>query len=107
MVDDIQLNPFQTGFSGSIIVSFNSKDQVFVFNQAVVSLCQLVAQHLSVFLADIIKSVLLLFNVDGDLVVRDASGVVIETELDVDGTVEIIKKLTILIEDRALVFLLS
>jgi len=49
----------------------------------------------------------LLFNVDGDLVVRDTSGVVIETELDVDGTVEIIEKLTILIEDRALVFLLS
>ncbi len=43
MAEYIQFNPFQTCFGSAVIIRFDAKDQIFVFDQTVVSFRQLVA----------------------------------------------------------------
>ena len=65
IVHQVDFNSFQAGFCLFDVRRLNTEGDVFRFHQAVVALGQLILEHFSIFLADIIETVIPVGNNNG------------------------------------------
>ena len=107
IVDNINLNTFQTGFRQTKAVRVYAIGQIFRLCQAVLSLGYLVAEHLRVFRPDAVKAVSVERNVNALRNVFLRRGEVHKRELKLNGSVKEIEKLAPPIKDGGLILILT
>ena len=64
IVKYVRFDTGKAGFRRAQTVGFNGKGDVFCFDKPVVALCKLVLQHIPVFAADRVESVVLCRDID-------------------------------------------
>ena len=107
VVENIRLNAFQLGLCGAKGVGLNTKGDVLSFEKSIVALGELGLQHIGILGADVVEVILLRRDIDLLLELRDVRLLVDEGELDEDGAVEVVEKVTPVLEDGGLVLVLG
>ena len=107
VVQNIRLDALQLRPCHCQIVSLNGKGNVLGLEKPIVSLRQLVVQHLRVFHANIIKSVILRFDLDDLLILPHAAFLVDKGQLEMDAAVKVIEKIAPVFKDGALIVILG
>ena len=107
VVQQVVFDAFQPGFCRPDIVGLDAKGDEFGFAQAVVSLGELIAQHVGVFVSDIIKSIILGRDINGLLKAIHAGNDIEKRKLKMDGAVKIVEKVTPAVKDGCFVLVLS
>ena len=107
VVQNIRLNMDQPRLCLLHGFRFNTEGQVLGLGQAVVALRQLRAEHLAVFLTDIVESVVLQRDPDAFLKICRISTQIHKRQLKVHGAVEEVQETAPFIKDGCLILLLG
>ena len=106
VIENVGLNALQTGLGRLDAVRVNAKGKILGFDQAVVSLCQLVLQHGHVFDADAVKIVPLERDVDGAGKGFLRCCKVQKRQLKLNRAVEVVEEIAPALEDRGFILVL-
>ena len=106
IVEDVGFDTFQTGLGDPDICRFDTEGQILGFDQTVIATGKLIAEHLSIFLSNIVEIITLGRDLDalpvGVLVCRHVH----ERQLELHGAVKIVQEVTPALEDGRLIFIL-
>ena len=104
---DIRLDTFQPGLGRFEAVRLHPESDVLGLNQTVVSLGELIPEHIGILLPDAIIGVHLFRDLDGPLALLQVGPLVKEGELDVDGAVEVVEKVAVILKNTVFVLVLG
>ena len=107
IVDNVDFNTFQTRFCQTIAVRVNTIGQIFGLCQAVLSLCNLIAEHLRVLCANTVKAVSVQRDVDTLRDVFFRCRKVHKGKLKLDRCVKEVEELAPPIKDSGLILVLT
>ena len=93
----------EAGFRRAQTVGFNGKGDIFCFDKPVVSLCKLVFQHIPVFCADRVESVLLCRDIDRLFRFAPLRPLIDERELHRNGSVKVVEEVAPVLKNGGLV----
>ena len=106
VIENVGLNALQTGLGRLDAVRVNAKGEILGFDQAVISLCQLVLQHGHVFDADAVKIVPLERDVDGAGKGFLRCCKVQKRQLKLNRAVEVVEEIAPALENRGFILVL-
>ena len=104
---NVRLDALQPGLGRPQALRLDAKGNVFGLGQAVVALGQLVLEHIRILLPDAIEGVLLVRDGDRPLPLLHIRPLVEERELDPDGGIKVVEKITVILENLILVLVLG
>ena len=104
---DIRLHPLQPGLGRFQALRLHAEGDVLGLGQAVVALGELISEHIRVFLPDAVVGVDLLRDANGPLVFLHVGALIEEGELDVDGAVKIVEKVTVILKNPVFILVLG
>ena len=107
IVHQINLDTLQTGLGLLDVIGINAEGDILRFRQTVISLGKLTLKHLRVFLADIIKAVILIGNNNRLLEALSPGSQVQERKLKMDTGIEVVQEITPAFEDRRFIVVLG
>lgn len=84
----------------------DAKSNILCLYQPVVSFCKLHFQHIRIFLPDVVKIILPKGNIYRLYILFKVNLLVKERDLELDGAVEVIQELTVILENCGLVIVL-
>ena len=106
IVEDIGFDALQTGLGNSDVCCFDTESQILSFDQTVIATGKLIAEHLCIFLSNIVEIVTLGRDLDaltvGILICRHVH----ERQLEFHGAVKVVQEVTPALEDGRLIFIL-
>ena len=106
IVQDIRLDTVQTRLCRFDMGSFHAEGQILGLDKAVVATGKLVAEHLCIFLSNIVEIIALGRNDDALAVGILIGRHVHEGKLELDGAIEIVQEVTPAFKDRGLILVL-
>ena len=107
IVENIRFDTIQLCFCGTNGVSLHTEGDVLTLEQTVVAFGELILEHIGIFLADVIERILLFGNGDLFSELSDVGFLVDKRELNKDGAVKVVQKVTPVLEDGCLVLVLG
>ena len=107
VVENIYLQALQPQLGCAQVVRLDGEGEILGFDQTVVSLGQLIFQHLGILLSDVVKIIALERNAGASGKGLPAGGHVEKGKLKVNGTVKIVQEITPGIEDGGFVIVLA
>ena len=103
VVEYVRFDTGKAGFRRAQTVGFNGKGDIFCFDKPVVALCKLVFQHIPVFCADRIESVLLCRDIDRFFRFAPLRPLIDERELHRNGSVKVVEEVAPVLKNGGLV----
>jgi len=103
VVQYVRFDTGKAGFRRAQTVGFNGKGDIFCFDKPVVALCKLVFQHIPVFCADRIESVLLCRDIDRLFRFAALRPLIDERELHRNGSVKVVEEVAPVLKNGGLV----
>ena len=105
--ENVRLDTLQPGLGRFEVVRLHPEGDVLGLGQPVVALGELVPKHIRVFLPDAVVGVHLFRDLDGPLALLQVGPLVEEGELDVDGAIEVVEEVTVVLKDPVFVLILG
>ena len=106
VIEQIGLNAVETGFCFFDVGSFDTEGQILGLDKTVIATGKLTTEHFRVFLTDVIEVIVLRGNDDaltvGVLICRHIH----KRQLELNGAVKVIKKITPALKDRCFILVL-
>ena len=106
IVHQINLNALQPGLGLLDVVGINAEGDILRFRQTVISLGELTLKHFRVFLADIVKAVVLIGDNNRLLEALSPGSQVQERKLKMDAGIEVVQEIAPAFEDRRFIVVL-
>ena len=103
VVEYVRFDTGKAGFRRAQTVGFNGKGDIFCFDKPVVAFCKLVFEHIPVFAADRVESVVLCRDMDRFLRFAPLRPLIDERELHRNGSVKVVEEVAPVLKNGGLV----
>ena len=103
VVEYVRFDTGKAGFRRAQTVGFNGKGDIFCFDKPVVAFCKLVFEHIPVFAADRVESVVLCRDMDRFLRFAPLRPLIDERELHRNGSVKVVEEVAPVFKNGGLV----